>query len=205
MSKIKKALLPLHTALTALHTANANCSLNQALSDPAILKLFEAGKGGFSGENSFVEIDGNRVARECAMTGAVFAHDNTDKTASFFYKNGSYMIGAEIVKANARKVWEVDQEAQAITLEDAMLDLVITPKEWKEQATALKANTFEFHLDDATKASLIADYDGYATKEDFITAYNDGAVPAFTDYEDVTQSLRDAGKPAKEEEPTEEA
>jgi hypothetical protein len=65
----------------------------------------EAKKGGFSGTDSFVTIDGNKVARICAMTGAVFAHDNTDKALSFFYKNGSYMIGAEVQKANARKQW----------------------------------------------------------------------------------------------------
>lgn len=196
MSTIKKAFQPLHTALEALAP---NTTVKSILENRDIMKLMEASKGGFTGENSFVEIDGKKVARICAMTGAVFAHDNTNKEASFFYKNGSYMIGAEIVKANARKAWEADREAQEATLEDQMLEGEITPKEWKEAVTALKADQFEFELDEATKAQLVADFDGYATKEAFIEAYNNDAVPPFTDYADKVEALREAGKPTEEE------
>ena len=160
------------------------------LEDVAFTKLLVAGKGGFNGEDSFVTIDGNKVARICAMTGAVFAHNNADKSVSFFYKNGSYMIGAEIVKANARKAWELDKEARELTLEDDMLEGVITPKEWKEQDTAIKSEEFTFELDETVKADLIADFGGYATKEDFITAYNADEVLPFTEFDEEVKALR---------------
>lgn len=202
MSNIKKAFQPLHKALKEL---TPNTTVKSILENPTIMGLMEASKGGFTGENSFVEIGGNKVARICAMTGAVFAHDNTDKEKSFFYKNGSYMIGAEIVKANARKAWEADKEAKETALEDQMLEGTLTPKEWKDEVTKLRASQFEFTLDDATKEQLIKDFDGYATKEDFIEAYENDAVPPFTDYADKVEALRDAGKPEEVEEETEEA
>lgn len=188
---IKKAFVALHTALLAL---DGETTVAEVLENKDILKLMEASKGGFSGENSFVEIDGKKVARICAMTGGVFAHDNTDKEASFFYKNGSYMIGAEIVKANARKAWEADRAEQEEALETQMLDGDITPQDWKERVTKLKESTFEFELDADAKAQLISDYDGYETKEAFIEAYNAGSVPPFTDYAEVTEALRAEGK-----------
>lgn len=198
MPSIKKAFLPLHTALLTLAVATPKLTLAEVMDNPDILKLMEASKGGFSGENSFVEINGSKVARMCAMTGAVFAHDNTDKEASFFYKNGSYMIGAEIVKANARKSWEAQRATDEAELEDQMLEGDISPKEWKEAVTALKASTFEFELDADRKAQLVADYDGFPTKEDFITAYNDEQLAPFTDYAEVTEALRAEGKPTEE-------
>ena len=184
---IKVAFQPLHTALSNL---DQDMTIGELLAHSATMKLFEAGKGGFSGEDSFVTVDGNKVGRVCAMTGAVFAHDNTDKEASFFYKNGSYMIGAEIVKANARKAWEADKAEREQELEDQMLGGVINPKEWKQLVTAINAETFEFELDADTKAQLIADFDGYANKDEFETAFKDGAVPPFTDYSDKVEALR---------------
>ena len=94
MATIKKAFIPLMTALEAL---TPETTVAEILTIPSILKLVTASKGGFSGEDSFVTVsseDGTliKVARKCAMTGAYFAHDNDDKTKSFFYKNGSYMI-----------------------------------------------------------------------------------------------------------------
>lgn len=196
MSTIKKAFLPLHTALSALE---GDTTIETILADKDIMKLMEASKGGFTGENSFVTINDQKVARICAMTGAVYAHDNTDKTASFFYKNGSYMIGAEIVKANSRKAWETARGVEEAELEDQMLEGDISPKEWKEQVTALKKNEFEFVMDDARKAELVEAFDGYPTKEAFTEAYNSGDVPLFTDYTEVVEALRAEGK----EEPTE--
>ena len=203
MATIKKAFQPLHEALTALAP---NTTLATVLADPTILKLMEASKGGFTGESNFIEIDGQKVARICAMTGAVFPHDNSDKETSFFYRNGSYMIGAEIVKANARKEWEATQASKEQELEDDMLAGELEPKEWKEAVTELKNEEFTFSLDDATKASLIADFDGILvegdndeethklSKEAFITAYNAGEIAPFTDYADKVKALREAGK-----------
>ena len=163
------------------------------------LPLMEAKKGGFSGEDMFVTVDGVKVARECAMTHAIFAHDNTDKTVSYFYKNGSYMIGAEVVKANARKAWDITKEEAEATLEAQMLDGEITPQEWKEATTALASNEFTFELDDTTKQELIESFNGYASKEDFITAYEADEVAPFTDYEEEIKALR-ALAPKREEE-----
>ncbi len=191
MATIKKAFIALHTALLAYDQTKTVADL---LATPSITKLMEASKGGFSGIDSFVTIDGNKVARECAMLGAVFAHDNSDKATSFFYKNGSYMIGAEIVKATARKTWEADRDSRELELETQMLDGEITPPEWKEQVTAIKEESFEWEIDEDTKAELIADFDGYPTKEAFTEAYNAGTVAPFSDYEEETQALRDLAK-----------
>ena len=180
---VKVAMKAVHAYLVSIKS--------DLLQTAEFTKLLVAGKGGFNGEDSFVTIDGNKVARVCAMTGAVFAHDNTDKALSYFYKNGSYMIGAEVVKANARKSWEMDREDRELELEDDMLEGVIKPKEWKEKATLIQAEEFHFELDDQTKQNLIADFGGYATKEDFIEAYNADEVLPFTDFEEETKALRD--------------
>ena len=190
---VKKAFQPLIEALEALAP---NTTIKSILENPTILKLVTASKGGFNGEDSFISIlseDGTlmRVARKCAMTGAYFAHDNTDKAKSFFYKNGSYMIGGEVTKANARKQWDMDREDAEAELEDQMLEGEINPKEWKEKVTALKANTFEWELTEDQKTALVADFNGYETEADFLEAYNDETVPPFTDYEDTIQALRD--------------
>lgn len=201
MANIKKAFTPLHEALTALAP---NTTIKAILENDSIMKLMTASKGGFSGEDSFITIDGIKVARKCAMLGSYFAHDNTDKTASFFYKNGSYMIGAEVTKANARKKWEMDREDQEQALEDEMLNGEINPKEWKEAVTALQKEEFTYTIADEDKASLIADFDGYPTEEAFTEAYKEEAVPAFTDYEDEIKALRDlAPQRAKPAEPVE--
>ena len=188
MATIKKAFQALHTALTALP---ADTTVEDILANPSITKLMEASKGGFSGVDSFVTIDGQKVARECAMLGAVFAHDNTDKDKSFFYKNGSYMIGAEIVKATARKEWEADRDARELELEEQMLEGDISPKEWKEAVTQIKAETFEWTIPEDIKAGLIETFDGYPTKEAFEEAYKAGTVAPFSDYAEETQALRD--------------
>lgn len=192
---IKKSFVTLHTALLAY---DQEATIADLMADAKIIKIMTASKGGFSGEDSFVTVDGNKVARICAMTGAVFAHDNSNKETSFFYKNGSYMIGAEIVKANARKAWELDREDREQELEDDMLDGNIKPKDWKEAVKAIQAETFEWELDEDVKAELIADYDGYPTKEAFTEAYNAGEVPNFTDYAETTEALR-ALAPKREE------
>ena len=194
---IKKSMVALTTFIAAL---GAEVTVGELIENPQYTKLVEAGKGGFNGENSFVEVDGQRVGRICAMTGAVFAHDNTDKTKSFFYKNGSYMIGAEVLKANARKVWEATQETVLQELEDQMMDEELTPKEWKAAVEEANKAEFEYTLSDEDKAQLIADFDGYATKEDFTEAFTNEAVAPFTDYTEAITALREAGKPAKEEE-----
>ena len=198
MATIKKSFTEVHAYLTA----NPDITAKELLDTPSFTDLMEAKKGGFSGVDSFVTIKDQKVARICAMTGAVFAHDNTDKEASFFYKNGSYMIGAEVIKSNARKEYDIDLEASLLSLEDDMLNGTITPKEWKEQTTALNADVFEFSLDDDTKQSLIADFEGYATKEEFITAYNDQAVRPFSDFADEIAELRALApqKPTEDEE-----
>ena len=183
----KKSFIPLHTALTEYAQ---DATVAELMADPSFTKLMEAKKGGFSGEDMYVEIEGEKVARMCAMTGAVFAHDNSDKSISFFYKNGSYMIGAEIVKANARKAFDLIQEAEEATLEEQMLEGEIAPKEWKEAVTALNANKFDFVLDEDTKQNLIESFEGYATKEDFIEAYNADLVAPFADFTEQTEALR---------------
>jgi len=196
---IKKAFQPLHEALTALPQ---NTTVKAILENTAILALMTAQKGGFTGEDSFIEIDNKKVARKCAMLHAYFAHDNTDKTASFFYKNGSYMIGGEVLKANARKQWELDREQEAQELEDEMMEGNISPKEWKEQATTLNAQEFSWTITDEDKAQLIADFDGYETEEAFTEAYTAEAVPPFTDYDEQIKALR-ALAPKRVEEPAE--
>ena len=185
---IKKAFQPLHEALTELAP---NTTVKAILENPTILKMMTASKGGFSGEDSFVEIEGLKVARKCAMLGAFFAHDNSDKEASFFYKNGSYMIGAEVTKANARKSCEMDREDREQELEDQMLEGTLAPKEWKEAVTTLQSETFEYHISDEDKAQLITDFDGYETEEAFKEAYTNEAVAPFSDYSDQIKALRD--------------
>ena len=185
---VKKSFEAINTALRAYAEDTTIATL---LNDPKFISLMEAKKGGFSGVDSFVTIDGNKVARICAMTGAVFAHDNSDKANSFFYKNGSYMIGAEVVKANARKEWDFQREDAEAQLEDDMLEGVITPKEWKAQLTELHKTTFEFHLDEDTKETLIETFEGFPTKEDFIDAYNANTLRPFSDYAEEIQALRD--------------
>ncbi len=161
------------------------------LADPAFLDILGAKAGGFGGEDSFVTIDGVKVGRVCAMTGAVYAHNNTDKVTSFFYKNGSYMIGAEIVKANERKAWEIDKEARELDLEDQMLEGSISPKEWKAEANLIKAGEFSFSLSDSEKNELILDFNGYDSKEAFTEAFNNDEVAPFTDYDEVVKALRE--------------
>ncbi len=195
---IKVAMHPVYNYLVSIDSP--------ILADKAFTKLLVASKGGFSGEDSFISLDVNgiltKVARQCAMTGAYFAHNNEDKSVSYFYKNGSYMIGAEVVKANARKVWDIDREAREVALEDDMLEGVITPKEWKEQNEAIKAEQFDFLLDDDIKEQLIEDFNGYTTKEDFIEAYNKGEVAPFIEYHEEIEALRALApkKPTAEEE-----
>ena len=71
-----------------------------------------------------------------------------------------------------------------------MLNGEIAPTEWKAQGDVIGTETFEFELDADTKATLIADYNGYATKEDFIEAYEADDVAPFTDYAEITEALR---------------
>ncbi len=179
---VKVAMVAVFNFLTSLES--------DLLENVEFTKLLVASKGGFSGVDSFVTVDGVKVGRVCAMTGAVFAHDNTDKALSFFYKNGSYMIGAEIVKANARKVWTSVNDAELAELESQMLEGAIPPKEWKEAVTAVQAREFHFELDDETKADLIANFDGYESKEAFTEAYLAGEVPVIADYADILTELR---------------
>ena len=189
---IKKSMDKLHAFLTV--------AFPEVIENADYLKLVEAGKGGFNGENSFVEVDGVRVARICAMTGAVFAHDNTDKALSFFYKNGSYMIGAEVIKANARKEFDSALLTELQELEDQMMEGELSPKEWKEQVTKANATEFEFVLDDDTKAQLIEDFNGYDTKEAFTEAFLADEVAPFSDYAEQIKALRDLAKHDAEEE-----
>ena len=196
---IKKAL---QATVAYMGTQDTAVTVEALLLDPKFIKLVEAGKGGFNGEDSFVTVEGAKVGRVCAMTGGVFAHDNTDKSVSFFYKNGSYMIGAEVVKANARKEWELDREARELDLENQMLEGTIAPKEWKEQANLIKEESFDYEMPQATKDELIADFNGYESKEAFTEAYTNGAVAPFTDYEEEVKALRDLAptRPTVEEE-----
>ncbi len=196
--------------MTALSTMAQNTTLATVLADPAILKLVTASKGGFSGEDSFIEIGGQKVARKCAMLGAIFLHDNTDKAQSFFYKNGSYMIGAEVLKANARKAWELDREERELELENQMLDGTIDPRAWKDQVTAIKAEVFDYHITDEEKTDLIEQFNGYADEDSFKVAYEEEAIAPFSDYADEIKALRDlapkrAEAEAEPEAPAEEA
>ncbi len=177
--------------MTALEALDQDLTLDIVLADPAILKLVNASKGGFSGEDSFIEIAGKKVARKCAMLGAYFIHDNTDKATSFFYKNGSYMIGAEVTKANARKEWELDREDREQTLEDQMLEGEINPKEWKEQVTELQKESFDYHITDEQKDDLIETFNGYADEDSFKLAYEEESIAPFSDYKEEIQALRD--------------
>ena len=184
--------------MTALEALTPETTVAEILTTPQFLKLVTASKGGFSGEDSFITVDGNKVARKCAMTHAYFAHDNTDKTKSFFYKNGSYMIGGEVTKANARKQWEMDREDKEQELEDQMLEGIIDPKTWKTEATLLKDLTFDWTISEDDKTQLVNDFDGYATEADFLEAYEANEVPPFTDYDDQIAELRDQA-PQREE------
>ena len=194
MAEKKEAVLledgrTVKVAMVALYSFLTNIG-SDLLDNAEFTKLLVASKGGFSGVDSFVTVEGVKVGRVCAMTGAVFAHDNTDKALSFFYKNGSYMIGAEIVKANARKVWTSVNDAELADLEGQMLEGTIPPKEWKEAVTIVQAREFHFELDDDTKAELISNFDGYESKEAFTEAYLAGEVPVIADYADILAELR---------------
>ena len=204
---VKKSFQPINEALI---NYSQTATVADLMADSTFTRLMEAKKGGFSGVDSFVTIDGEKVARVCAMTGAVFAHDNSDKNLSFFYKNGSYMIGAEVVKANARKAWELDKETEEAELENDMLEGNILPKEWKEAKTALDKKEFEFDLDEETKSDLIASFGGIivldendqpdheASKAEW-TAQRDELAP-FSDYSEEIKALRDLAPKREEDE-----
>lgn len=181
---IKKALQPTHEYL---QTLAPQTTLATVLADPKFIKLIEAGKGGFNGENSFVEVEGEKVARICAMTGLVYPHSNTDKEYSYFYKNGSYMIGAEVIKANARKEWEDEKATRLQELEDDMMNGTISPKEWKESVTTINEEEFDFTISDDDKQRLQETFGGYATKEDYV--HNE--LPLFTEFADEVKALRE--------------
>jgi len=192
MSAIKKAFEAVHAHLAENHPT--------VLEDSTLVKLMTAKTGGFSGEDSFVTVDGNKVARICALTGAVFAHDNTDKEVSYFYKNGSYAIPAEVIKAQAKKAFDTDKLQALDLLEEDMLEGNLTPQEWKEAKTAEDAKTFEFTISDEDKQMVIDTFDGYPSKEAFLEDYNAGNVRPFSDFADDMDAIR-----TRNEEDTEEA
>ena len=194
---------------TALRNYPEDTTVAQLLADQAFTNLMEAKKGGFTGVDSYIDnAEGIHIARICAMTHAVYAHDNSDKTKSFFYKNGSYMIGAEVVKANARKEWELNKEQAEADLEEEMLEGTISPKEWKEQRTALQKEEFSFTLDPTVKQTLIDTFDGTivldadgnpdaeASKAEWLA--NQDSHKPFSDYAEEIAELR-AEAPQREE------
>jgi len=191
---IKKALQPTHAFLTA---QDKDTTVEELLNSTKFMKLLEAGKGGFNGENSFVEHDGVKVARICAMTQLVYPHSNDNKDYSYFYKNGSYMIGAEVIKANKRKEWEDTKTERLQELEDKMMGGAITPQEWKEKNNLIQEEEFDFTLDDEDRQRLADTFGGFATKEDYVH----GELPLFTDFAEEVKALRDEYvKPTEEEE-----
>jgi len=188
---IKKAFTAIHTALSTNPTATAQ----ELLDTPSFMALMEASKGGFSGEDPFVTVDNQKVARICSATKAVFTIDNSDKDRSFFYKGGSQIIPAEVLKANAHKAHNIAQDAKAQELEDKMLDGAITPQEWKEQNQALNEEKFTHELTAEQIADLIETFGGYETKEAYIA---DEDPELFSSYTDEIEAIR-AEAPEKQD------
>lgn len=187
MATIKVSFKPLVEALEAMGTS----TVAEALSSQSILDIITAKAGGGGGvETSFVEVNNQKVGRQCAITKAYFPHNNTDKDVSFFYVNGSYCIPAEIMKATARKTWEAGQEAKLTKLENKMLDGKISPQDWKAEVTTIKAESFEFVMDEAQKEEINVTFGGYPTKEELATAYAEGSIIPFSAFAEEIKALR---------------
>jgi len=186
---IKKALVNLVNYLTTPDTQTLTVA--ELTQTQSFIDLVTANKGGFSGVDSYTTIDGVKVGRTCALTHKVYPFNDGDKEVSYFYKGGSYLIGAEILKSNARKEWEDTKQANLQELEDEMMESNITPKEWKDKVTAVNAESFEFNLGEDRQAELTTAFNGYDTKELFIEAYNNSELIPFSDYAEQVQALRD--------------
>jgi len=187
------AILKSMEALVAhLNTLKETTTVADLKASTAFLALVTAkrGGGGGTGEDQFVTINDVKVARICALTHGIYPHDNSNKDLSFFYKNGSYSIGAEVLKANARKQWEFNREDELQVIEDEMMNGDINPKEWKEKATAINSNEFNYIMSEDDIAELKETFNAYDTKEDFITAYEADDITPFSDYADEITALR---------------
>lgn len=161
-STVKVSMEPLYAFLTQVELAGKQ--LSTIVKSSEFIALMTAQRGGGSTEDNWLTVEGNKVARACAMLGVWFPHNNDDKAVSHFYKNGSYHIVVEKLKNLKVKAHKLATDAHLQKLEDDMMASVITPLEWQAQKNeALKE--FKFEISDETKAHLVTLTKGYETKE----------------------------------------
>jgi len=176
---VKVALEPAYAYLAE----NADKKVGTLLKDSAFIALLTAQRGGGSSEENWLEVAGSKVGRVCAMLGAWYIHDNEDKEASHFYRNGSYHIVIEKLKNLKTKAHKAEQAKQLEKLEDDMMEEVITPKEWKAQKDEV-LKEYKFEVSDETKAYLVELTKGYESKEALATAIADGTAVKYADISD---------------------
>jgi len=109
-----------------------------------------------------------KIGRKCAILGAWYPFNNTDRELSHFYKNGSYHIVVEKLKAVKTKEHKDAQLAELLSLETQMLAGEITPLEWKEAKDQV-ITPFIFEISDELKRELVTLTKGKEDKTDDVT------------------------------------
>ena len=175
--KVKIGEATVKVALTAVYAylsdpTISNKQIGTIIKDSGFIALLTAQRGGGSSEENWLEVGGVKVGRACAILGSFFPHDNEDKEASHFYKNGSYHIVVEKLKNLKVKAHKAGQAKQLEKLEDDMMNEVITPKEWKAKKD-LVLGEFKFEISADTKDYLVKLTKGYETKEALTEAIAD--------------------------------
>ncbi len=165
--KIKKAYEPLHELLLGLEAETTVADL-LASEQYANIVAHHTGRHKADKSDNWLTVDGKDVARKCAMLGAWYIHDNTDKEASHFYRNGSYHIGVEKLKNAHAKEFARSQAERLAALEDDMLEGNITPREWREQKNRITAEAAVFNMTKKQKAELIKISGGVSDKPESI-------------------------------------
>ncbi len=178
---VKVALEGVHGFIA--NAANADATVGSLLANPTFINLLVAQRGGGqSSEENWLEVAGVKVGRVCSVLGTYFSHDNENKEASNFYRNGSYHIVIERLKNLKSRHHKATIAIALQTLEDDMMDGVITPKEWKAKKDEALTE-FKFEISDDTKQYLINLTQGYETKEALAKAMADEATN--TDYSEI--------------------
>ena len=168
-STVKVALEAVHGFIT--NKANSALTVASLIANPSFIALLTAQRGGNS-EESWLEVDGQKIGRSCAILNTFFPHDNDNKEVSHFYRNGSYHIVIEKLKNLKVKAHRQAQAVILEQLEDDMMEGKITPKEWKAQKDQVLGE-FKFEISAETKEYLVKLTKGYESKEALATAIAD--------------------------------
>lgn len=183
---LKKSMEALVAYLS--NTGLAQKQVGTIVKSAEFLALVTAQRGGGNPEDNWLTIEGSKVGRVCAMLGTWYAHSNTDKAVSNFYRNGSYHIVIEKLKNLKARAHKEAQQGVLDQLENDMVEGVISPKEWKTaKDEAIKP--FLFSISEEAKAHLTELTGGYATKEALAEAMSNEEVNTdFTSTEDTVNA-----------------